>query len=211
MLIRDVQFGDKVYSRHELTQLTVIVEDGNVVDDILTACVRSETFDGSESLETYHNLSYQDGFSVAIAEERLWLLPEFEEYVDQTQAALDEVLDILTDEQAVTVPDAFPQWMSGTGYSVGDRRRYEGILYKCLQAHTSQEDYTPDVAASLWARMLNPDPEVIPVWEQPDSTNPYMTGDKVHYPDANGPVYESLIDNNVFSPEAYPQGWQLVQ
>ena len=63
---------------------------------------------------------------------------------------------------------------------------------------------------SLWARILIPDPEVIPVWEQPDSTNPYMTGDRVHYPTAEDPVYESLIDNNVWSPGEYPAGWQEV-
>ena len=221
MLIRDVQINGKVYVKHELVQMTVVVSDGSVVDGIVVACVRSEGpipegpeepgyQEQPESVETYHNLPYRDGIKVAEAEAQLWALPEFEEYVD-SNPLLDEVLDILTDEQAIVVPGAFPKWKPDTGYSVGDRRRYDSVLYKCLQAHTSQEDYTPDVAASLWARMLNPDPEVIPVWEQPDSTNPYMTGDKVHYPDADGPVYESLIDNNTWSPEAYPAGWQLVE
>lgn len=219
MLIRDVQIDGKLYVKHELVHMTIIIGD-NIV-----GCVRSygpepeydpadypeyEEPPKAETVETFHDVFYKDGITAAEAETALWALPEFEEYID-TNPLLDEVLDILTDEQAVVVQDAFPVWKPDTGYSAGDRRRYDGVLYKCLQAHTSQEDHTPDVAASLWARMLNPDPEVIPVWEQPDSTNPYMTGDKVHYPDADGPVYESLIDNNVFSPEAYPQGWQLVQ
>ena len=62
-------------------------------------------------------------------------------------------------------------------------------------------------AASLWAKVLIQNPDVIPEWEQPDSTNAYMTGDKVIY---NGLVYESVIDNNVWSPEAYPAGWKLI-
>ncbi len=136
--------------------------------------------------------------------------PQFAEYVDEAQAALDEVLPILTDEQAATVPDAFREWKPETEYNAGDRRKYNGALYKCLQDHTSQADWSPDVAVSLWARILIPDPEVIPVWEQPDSTNPYMIGDKVHFPTIDDPVYESTIDGNVWSPEAYPQGWRLV-
>ena len=203
MLERNVQINGKVYTKHEFVRMTVII--GNTI----VACVLSKA-DGDE-VETYYNIAYQDGIEAAEVESLLWALPEFEEYIDQTQAALDEVLDILTDDQAIVVPDAFPAWKPDTAYKVGDRRKHEGILYKCLQAHTSQEDWTPDTASSLWARMLNPNPEVIPVWEQPDSTNPYMTGDKVHYPDADGPIYESVIDNNIWSPEAYPQGWQLVE
>ena len=121
------------------------------------------------------------------------------------------VLEVQTDEDAVVTPELYPKWSGeGVHYIVNDRVRYNGILYKVLQPHTSQPDWTPDTAVSLFARILNPDPEVIPVWEQPDSTNPYMTGDKVHYPTADDPVYESLIDNNVWSPEAYPAGWKEV-
>ena len=53
-----------------------------------------------------------------------------------------------------------------------------------------------------------PDPDVIPEWEQPDSTNAYKKGDKVRF---EGKVYESLIDNNVWSPSAYPAGWRQVE
>ena len=66
-----------------------------------------------------------------------------------------------------------------------------------LQAHTSQTDWTPDVSHSLFAQILIPDENVIPEWVQPDSTNPYMKGDKVTH---NGITYESLIDNNVWEP-----------
>lgn len=128
----------------------------------------------------------------------------------ELRAIIEKASSGLDDTDALSAPELFANWKIGTEYFVTDRVRYDGVLYKCLQAHTSQENWTPEAAASLWARVLIPDPEVIPVWEQPDSTNPYMTGDKVHYPDADGPVYESLIDNNVWSPEAYPAGWQIV-
>ncbi len=115
----------------------------------------------------------------------------------------------LEDTDALDAVEFFPSWADETAYAVGDRVRYEGELYKCLQAHTSQSNWTPDAAASLWARVLIPDPDVIPVWEQPDSTNPYMMGDKVHYPTLEDPVYQSTIDNNVWAPGVY--GWELVE
>lgn len=113
----------------------------------------------------------------------------------------------VTDSTALIGKDLHPEWDEAKTYSVGDRVRYNEDLYKCLQAHTAQTTWTPTDAPSLWAKVLIPDPEAIPEWEQPDSTNPYMKGDKVTY---KGKTYESLIDNNVWSPEAYPQGWKEV-
>jgi hypothetical protein len=74
-----------------------------------------------------------------------------------------------------------------------------------LQSHTAQLLWAPDVAPSLYAKVLIPEPDVIPEWEQPQSTNGYMIGDKVRYEDI---VYESLIDNNTWSPRDYPAGWK---
>ena len=123
----------------------------------------------------------------------------------------ENLAENLDDIEAVDYKDLFATWDgNGVVYTVGTRVRYDGVLYKVLIEHTSQGDWTPPAAPSLFAVVLIPDPEVIPVWVQPDSTNPYMTGDKVHYPDENGAVYESLIDNNIWSPEAYPAGWRQV-
>ena len=99
----------------------------------------------------------------------------------------------------------FTNWKNNTQYEKDVRVNYNGVLYKCLQSHTSQEAWTPTDAPSLWAKVLIPDPNIIPEWEQPDSTNPYMKGDKVMF---EGKVYESTIDNNVWRPDSY--GWELV-
>jgi hypothetical protein len=133
------------------------------------------------------------------------------EHAYRLRELIEKAAVSLGDEDALDAVEFFPAWNDEATYAVGDRVRYDGTLYKCLQAHTSQAQWTPDAAVSLWARVLIPDPEVIPVWEQPDSTNAYMTGDKVHYPTLEDPVYESVIDNNIWSPEAYPAGWQLVE
>ena len=113
----------------------------------------------------------------------------------------------LSDEDALEAVSLFPNWTFEHTYFRDDRVQYEGNLYRCLQDHISQENWTPTAAPSLWAKVLIPDANVIPEWEQPDSTNPYMTGDKVSY---NGKVWESTIDNNIWSPEAYPGGWHEV-
>lgn len=111
------------------------------------------------------------------------------------------------DAAALTGKDLYPVWNDKSTYKNGDRVRFNDVLYKCLQDHTAQASWTPTDAPSLWAKVLIPTPSVIPEWEQPESTNPYMKGDKVTY---KGKTYESLIDNNVWSPEAYPQGWKEV-
>lgn len=105
----------------------------------------------------------------------------------------------LTDEEALENVELFPAWAAGIEYSVGERVRYEGILYSVLLAHTSQSDWTPDVSPSLFAKVLIPDPDVIPDWEQPESTNPYMTGDKVRHVEK---IWVSLVDNNIWEPGA---------
>ena len=109
----------------------------------------------------------------------------------------------LPDEQAAKSPELFERWETDTEYEVGDRRTYDNILYACIQGHLSQDDWTPDVAVSLWAKVLIPDPGVIPEWEQPSSTNPYMKGDKVRHVEK---IWISLIDNNVWEPGAAGTG-----
>ena len=127
------------------------------------------------------------------------------------RSMIEQLSTNLKDSSAIEYVELFPAWKTNTSYLVNDRVRYNNVLYKVLQDHTSQDDWTPDTAVSLYTRVLIPDANVILVWEQPSAENAYKTGDKVHYPTVNDPVYESLIDNNVWSPEGYPAGWQLVE
>ncbi len=137
--------------------------------------------------------------------------PVFQEtqYNMQEKLALSFLFEKLPDEQAAQVPMLFEEFDgNGVAYAVGKRVMYKGVLYKVIQAHTSQADWTPDAAPSLFAKVINETVDgSIPEFVQPDSTNPYMKGDKVKF---NGKVYESLIDNNVWSPEANPSGWKEI-
>ena len=115
----------------------------------------------------------------------------------------------LGDGDALDAVALFPEWMTNTAYAIGERIRHSNKLYKCVQAHTSQSDWTPDKTPALWTEVAKPGE--IPVWKQPTGAqDAYNKGDKVHYPTASDPVYESLIDANVYSPEAYPAGWKQV-
>lgn len=112
----------------------------------------------------------------------------------------------LDDTDALKAVELFPEWSATAHYDVDNRVRYDGTLYRCLQMHDAQEGWTPTSAVSLWAKVLIPDPEVIPEWEQPESTNPYMKGDKVKH---NGKTWVSDIDGNVWEPGVY--GWSEVE
>ena len=109
---------------------------------------------------------------------------------------------LATDEMSLEVPNLYPTWKPDTEYKTGERVLHEDILCKVLQEHTSQENWKPTDSPSLFAKVLIPGDE-IPEWEQPDSTNGYMKGDRVTY---EGKVYVSEIDNNVWKPTEY--GWQ---
>ena len=181
------------------------------------------------------------------------------EEVREFRAFIEKMAESVDDETAKSHKDVFPLWKGGVEYKKDFRVRYNEVLYKVLQDHVSQLNWTPDTAVSLyvrvddptiewpewiqpqgshdayplgykvshnshhwislvdanvwepseenptlWEKQSEPEPE-IPEWVQPTADNPYMIGDKVMF---NGEIYESIIDNNVWSPVDYPQGWQ---
>lgn len=118
---------------------------------------------------------------------------------------IEQAATSLDDATSASAHELFPSWNTTSSYDVGVRVKYMGILYKCLQKHNAQADWTPIDAPSLWAKVLtDPSGDVLP-WEQPDSTNPYMKGDKVTH---NGKTWVCDIDNNVWEPGVY--GWSEV-
>ncbi len=114
----------------------------------------------------------------------------------------------LPDDEAYEVRALADPWAPVAEYAVGDRVLYGGELYRCLQAHSSQVDWTPEKAPSLWARILpgqEGSGEEAGDWAQPDSTNPYMEGDRVVH---NGHLWESTSDGNVWEPGAVGAPWK---
>lgn len=109
----------------------------------------------------------------------------------------------LSDEDALQAVELYPAWKSGNSYAVDDRIRYGSTLYRCVQAHTSQDDWTPDATPALWTVVSL---EEFPEWVQPTGAqDAYAKGDKVSY---NGSHWESDVDANVWEPGTY--GWHEI-
>lgn len=119
----------------------------------------------------------------------------------------DKLLPKLSDEEAYTIRVLYPEFQIGIVYKVGERIIYKDKFYKVISEHTSQADWTPDVAVSLFVEISDPSIEY-PEFKQPISTETaYMKGDKITF---NGAKYVSLVDYNVYSPTDYPNNWKLV-
>lgn len=115
---------------------------------------------------------------------------------------LEQAIAYLDDEIAEQGTALFPMWHSGKAYEAGERVRHNDLLYKCLQAHTSQDDWAPDVAVSLWTRVADPGEEW-PEWVQPTGGHDaYAAGAKVSH---NSKHWTSDIDANIWEPGVY--GW----
>ena len=121
----------------------------------------------------------------------------------QLRQLIEQLAVTLADETALTGIELFPMWAIGRAYAVDDRVQYGGILYKCVQAHTSQADWTPDATPALWVAVSI---EEYPEWVQPTGAHDaYNIGDKVTY---KGNHYVCDINGNVYAPDVY--GWILI-
>ena len=119
-----------------------------------------------------------------------------------------QALAALSDEDAMKFQILFPEFQPGVEYNEGDRVVYNGRFYKVVQGHLSQEDWNPEAAASIFAIIGNP-AEEFPEFIQPTGAHDaYAAGDKVTF---EGAKYESLMDANIYSPAAYPAGWQVIE
>lgn len=146
--------------------------------------------------DTYYNgVFLRDGATIATPEQTAI------ERVNEIDAALAE----LDDAKALEISKLYPEWKPAE-YSDGDRVRYGGALYRCIQSHSISATWTPTDAPSLWAEVLPGQSGKAPgEWKQPDSTNPYKLGDRVTH---QGKTWESTVDSNVWKPGVY--GWKEV-
>lgn len=176
-----------------------------------------QVFSACNTIQTNEGLWISNPTAEQIAEAGWieYVAPEAPVYV-QTSPAMSEIIMAvktmlakdaaeLSDEEALSVAALYPTWASkmNTTVSVGDRLWYDDKLYKVIQTHTVQNNWTPDVSDSLFVEVSI---EEWPEFVQPTGAqDAYNIGDKITF---NGKHYVSLIDSNVYSPEAYPQGWQ---
>ena len=121
----------------------------------------------------------------------------------QLRQLIEQLAVTLDDETALAGVELFPTWVVGKAYAVNDRAQYNGTLYKCIQAHTSQADWMPSATPALWKTVSL---DEYPEWVQPTGAHDaYNIGDKVTY---NGQHYVCTSNANVYAPDVY--GWDLV-
>lgn len=121
----------------------------------------------------------------------------------QLRALIEMLAITLDDATALTGVELFPAWATDTAYAVGNRVQYNGVLYKCVQAHTSQADWMPDATPALWVIVSV---EEWPEWIQP--TGAHDAYDKDAKVSHNGKHWKNTIDANVYEPGVY--GWDEI-
>lgn len=114
---------------------------------------------------------------------------------------INAVIEPLADEAALDVTDLFEPWKTDTQYAAGDRAKHNDLLYRCVQGHTSQDNWTPDATPALWTRVSV---DEWPEWVQPTGAqDAYQKGDKVSH---NGKHWICTTYNNTWEPGVY--GWE---
>ena len=165
-----------------------------------------------EDVYNDYNVIKEFGFKYDNEERQIFKVvlnqPEKEyELPNDVLTAIDYAIQNMDDDQALNCMSIFPLWKEGVTYSEGNRVQYKDKLYKVLQDHTSQSDWTPDTASSLFVEISDPNIEY-PEFVQPTgSHDAYSKGSKITF---EGKKYVSLIDSNVWSPVSYPSGWEEV-
>lgn len=165
-----------------------------------------------EDVYNDYNVIKEFGFKYDNEERQIFKVvlnqPEKEhELPNDVLTAIDYAVQNMNDDQALNCMSIFPLWKEGVTYSEGNRVQYKDKLYKVLQDHTSQSDWTPDAASSLYVGIADPNIEY-PEFVQPTGAHDaYAKGEKVTF---EGVKYVSLIDNNVWAPVSYPSGWEEV-
>lgn len=172
----------------------------HLTDDGTMTAVETDAFDGKEK-------AYIEGYRY-IPEGQTWTRSDGMEFSglmiapakDYDRIMVDVAISYLDDDEAESVAALFEDWQTHTIYAVGDRRQYDGLLYRCVQAHTSQPDWIPPAVPALWVRTST---EEWPEWIQPiGAQDAYAKGDKVTH---NNQHWISDIDGNVWEPGVY--GW----
>ena len=174
----------------------------HLTDDGTMRAVETDLFDGKEKayIEGYRYIPDGESWTneKGITFRGIMVSPA----KDYTRIMTEVAIGYLDDEHAEAVTVLFDEWQSGVAYAVGDRRQYEGLLYRCVQAHTSQDDWTPPAVPALWVRTST---EEWPEWIQPTGAHDaYSKGDKVSH---NEKHWVSDIDGNIWEPGVY--GWSV--
>lgn len=187
-----------------MTKLYIKIVDGITT---ISSC-RALKINGQWVSNPTEEQIYADGWADYVAPEPTvepHIEPELDVVISDLKAFIRSDISALTDEQALTVKSLFPNWIDYIDQTmeVGFRVWYNDELYKCIQEHTVQSEWTPDITPALYTKItLDEWPEFV----QPISAETaYNTGDKVTF---EGEHYICVMNNCTWSPTAYPAAWE---
>ena len=189
----------------KITVLTTVDKLGELFDALNKENLENVQF----SSGTYTNMMLMEPhFNINKTDEGLLVSFGLRQMTEEekNQEAVAVAIGYLSDEQALSVPSLFEEWNPNKNFKAGTRYRRDGILYKCLQDHVGQADWAPEIAPSLFAKVLTSDDGTVLDWVQPESTNAFMKGDKTKHA---GKTWVSDLDNNVWEPGVY--GWSAAE
>ena len=172
---------------------------------VFSACKSVEMPDGSWVSNPTEEMIAEAGWQVyvpPVVPPQPQTEPDYTQVMEAVKKILSTEASALTDEEALEVAALFPTWKSkiGSTVTVGERLWYNEKLYKVVQEHTPQDEWTPDITPALYTEVSI---EEVPEWKQPTGAqDAYMAGDKVKH---NGFTWESTVDNNTWEPGVY--GW----
>lgn len=131
---------------------------------------------------------------------------------DASAIAAKSISGEADDTALIAAEEQIPTWRQRdyTDVPIGTPYKYGDQVYKLWQAHdaTNQPDWTPDKAVSLWDICHTTDPSKAKPYVAPQGTRGmYQTGEVCT---EGGIIYHSTINNNVWQPSAYPQGWKEI-
>ena len=205
MIILKARFGYVIHNKVTDTYSNVVYlpnkKQLDNYEEIPRDDIDFEVYEKITSLQDENKILIEDNKQLNHAKDEL-----IQKNASLTKVAKIVANEVTDDVVALEIQEFYDEWQVGVTYAVGRYIRYEEVLYKVITAHTSQEGWTPDSATSLFAKVLIDLDGGVLEWEQPDSTNPYMKGDKVIF---EGVTYVSTVDNNVWQPGIY--GWEIVQ
>lgn len=123
----------------------------------------------------------------------------------------------LSDDQKEEILSRYEEYQDNKEYEEGDKFTYQGKIYEVIQEHRSQADWIPSSTPALYKEFLSVkikdeegnESEVVAEFKKPTGAHDaYKKGDKVSF---EGAIYESLIDNNAYSPFEHQQGWKKIE
>ena len=189
------------------TNLAIYKKLGNKIKDLVNDVFTYEVLDfTAQEIIDYDTQQIQNTINIQQSKKQEIVQAKITEQIEVEMNDINLPITNIIDNI-----DFYEYWQVDTIYGLNKVVRLIGTdqLYRCVQSHTSQADWSPELVPALFTPIVLPG--TIGDWVQPTGAqDAYQIGDQVHFPAGDPAIYESLINANTWSPTAYPAGWVLI-